>query len=205
MGRRLRFALKEVAALPFWALGLVLTPFRTRPVQRLYHLGQLRAKVGWVSPRLQLDGPVSVEGTASIRFPEVARFGPGVHLETNQRGEIVLGENVRLNQGTMVVAYHRVEIGANTLIGEYVTVRDANHGIRPGRLIRSQPHDMKPIRIGEDVWIGRGVCILAGVTVGRGAVIAANSVVTRDIPEGAIAAGSPARAIRHRQEEPIRV
>jgi len=200
--RGFKFALKEILTLPFWALGLLVHPFRIRFVRRLIHLGRLRVHVGWVSPRLQLDGPVSVAGTARIRFPEVARFGPGVHLETNGKGVIVLGENVRLNQGTVVVAYDRVEIGADTLVGEYVTFRDANHGIQPGRPIRLQTHDVRPIRIGENVWVGRGACILAGVTVGRGAVIGANSVVTRDVPEDAIVGGVPARVLRSRSPEP---
>lgn len=202
MIRGLRFALKEILTIPFWVLGLLLIPLRNRFVRRLIHLGRLRGHVGWVSPRLQLDGPVSVEGTARIRFPEVARFGPGVHLETNGRGIIVLGENVRLNQGTVVVAYDRVEIGAGTLVGEYVTFRDANHGIQPDRPIRLQAHDVRPIHIGENVWIGRGACILSGVTVGCGAVIGANSVVTRDVPENAIVGGVPARLLRSRCPEP---
>jgi len=52
------------------------------------------------------------------------------------------------------------------------------------------------------VWVGRGACILAGVTVGRGAVIGANSVVTRDVPEDAIVGGVPARVLRSRSPEP---
>jgi acetyltransferase-like isoleucine patch superfamily enzyme len=55
-----------------------------------------------------------------------------------------------------------------------------------------------PIRIGADVWVGRGCAILSGVTIGDGAVIAANSVVTRDIPSRAIAVGAPAKPIRSR-------
>lgn len=196
----IRLILKEAVTLPFQLLGYLLRPFRSRPVRRLFHLGALRAQVGWVSPLLQLDGPVTVAGTARIDFPRRARFGPGVYLETRERGRIVLGENVRLNQGTVIVAYERVEIGADTLIGEYVSIRDANHGIRSGQLIQQQPHESQPIRIGEDVWIGRGACILAGVSVGHSAVIGANSVVTRDIPSGAIAAGAPAGMIRSRLE-----
>jgi acetyltransferase-like isoleucine patch superfamily enzyme len=205
MAVRLRFVLKEAATLPFHALGLLLAPARSRFIRRLFHLGCLRARLGWVSPRLQLDGPVRVDGTGRIELPEVARFGPGVYLETRDRGRIVIGENVRLNQGTMVVSYERVEIGADTLIGEYVTIRDANHGIEPGRPIRGQPHEARPIRIGEDVWIGRGACILAGVTIGRGAVIGANSVVTRDVPPGKIVVGIPGRPIRSRERVPVEV
>jgi acetyltransferase-like isoleucine patch superfamily enzyme len=65
--------------------------------------------------------------------------------------------------------------------------------------MRYQPHTSKPILIGRDVWIGRGSCILPGVTIGEGAVIGANSVVTGDISDFAIAAGAPAKVIKMRQ------
>jgi acetyltransferase-like isoleucine patch superfamily enzyme len=205
MNAQLRFALKEAMTLPFHALGLCLRPFRARAIRRLWHLGNLRARVGWVSPRLQLDGPVIVAGTGRITFPRVARLGPDVYLETCGRGRIVLGENVRLNQGTVIVAYDRVEVGRDTLVGEYVTLRDANHGLRPGAPIRNQPHEARPVHIGEDVWIGRGVCVLAGVTIGRGAVVGANSVVNRALPPYAVAAGIPARVVRSREARGLRL
>lgn len=198
MARDVRYLTKELLTLPFWLVGLVQRLVSGRAITRLYHLGRLRARIGWVSPRLQLDGPVAVEGTGNIRFGEVARLGPHVHLETNERGEIVLEEHVRLNRGITIVAYDRVRIGAHTLVGEFVTIRDANHGIAAGAHIREQAHDINAIDIGSDVWIGRGACILAGVRIGDGAVVGANSVVTADVAPGMIVGGVPARPIRER-------
>jgi len=65
--------------------------------------------------------------------------------------------------------------------------------------MRYQPHTCEPILIGRDVWIGRGSCILPGITIGEGAVIGANSVVNKDVPAYAIAAGIPAKVIKMRQ------
>jgi acetyltransferase-like isoleucine patch superfamily enzyme len=111
---------------------------------------------------------------------------------------ISLGRHMRVNAGTMLVSYAEITIGDHCLIGEYVSIRDADHGTAPGSLMRVQPHVSVPIRIGEDVWIARGVVVLKGVSIGDGSIIAANSVVTKDVPAGVIAGGVPARIIKVR-------
>jgi acetyltransferase-like isoleucine patch superfamily enzyme len=102
--------------------------------------------------------------------------------------------------GTVIVSYEHISIGDHTLIGEYVSIRDANHGVEPGTPIREQPHAAEGIDIGRDVWIARGAVILKGVTIGDGAVIAANSVVTKDVEPMMIVGGIPAKPIRRRDE-----
>jgi acetyltransferase-like isoleucine patch superfamily enzyme len=78
-----------------------------------------------------------------------------------------------------------------------------DHGIAPGKLILKQPLTTKgDIIIEDDVWLGVGVIVLSGVHIGTGAVIGAGSVVTRDIPEGAIAFGAPARVVKMRSGLP---
>ena len=79
-----------------------------------------------------------------------------------------------------------------------VQITDNNHTTDGNNLIKYQLSTIKSISIGQDCWIGSGAKILAGVTIGNGAVIGANSVVTKDIPPFAIAVGSPARVIKYR-------
>jgi len=168
---------------------------------RFGRLACLRSGVcGTVAVSTQFDGPVHTSGETNLCVGEHCRLGRDVYFETQEQGQIRIGSHVRINSGTVIVSYSQITIGDDCLIGEYVSIRDANHGMQPGCVMRCQRHTSKPIAIGNDVWIGRGVMILGGVTIGSGAIIGANSVVTHNIPERAIAGGVPARIIRRREE-----
>jgi acetyltransferase-like isoleucine patch superfamily enzyme len=169
---------------------------------RLWRLASLRARVrGEVPASTQFDGPVyAVKGTRLSLGPR-CRLGRGSFFEARGAGRVRIGRHVRLNTGCVVVSHSEggVTIGDDCLIGEYVSIRDADHGTRPGSPMRVQEHVSAPVRIGDDVWIARGVVILKGVTVGNGAIVAANSVVTRDVPAMAVVGGVPARLIKYRE------
>lgn len=173
-----------------------------RPLGRLAHLVSLRARVvGTIPATTQFDGPVRSGGSRiRLRLGEHCRLGREVFFDTPEHGCITIGAHTRINSGTTIVAYHSMQIGSDCLIGEFVTIRDANHGTAPGEPMRIQPHDGAAVTIGNDVWIARGAVILKGVTIGDGAVVAANSVVTRDVAPGTIVGGVPARLIRARGE-----
>lgn len=140
-------------------------------------------------------GRIWVYGSRHIRIGENVLLYPGVHLETQGDVQIELGDDVVVSHGAHLVAMAGVTVGKGTLIGEYTSIRDANHMREPGQTIRDSGHSAKPITIGDEVWIGRGVTILGGVTIGDKATIGANAVVTRDIPEGVTVVGIPALPI----------
>ena len=103
-----------------------------------------------------------------------------------------IGDRVFINQGASVVAFCGIEIGNDTLIGDFVFVYDTNHhGLDP-----AHPTKSAPIVIGSNVWLGHGVVVLPGSKIGNHTVVAAGSIVKGDLPPRVLAAGDPARVIR---------
>jgi len=194
----MKHTMMKMIGLPIVLLFKLAGPLR-RIWRRIYLTARLAADVSDMDFSVQCDGRVHVSGTANIKLGKRCRLGMEVELRTVEAGRIHIGEDTRLNRGCTLTSYARIRIGDFTIIGEFVSIRDANHGLKRGEPMRYQPHTCEAILVGRDVWIGRGSCILPGVTIGEGAVIGANSVVTRDVPDFAIAAGVPAKVIKMRQ------
>ena len=111
---------------------------------------------------------------------------------------IELGERVFFNFNCVVLDVCPVRIGSFTLFGPAVQIYTPLHPFNAE--LRRKQELGKPIEIGDDVWVGGGAIILAGVRIGARAVIGAGSVVTRDVPDGMFAAGNPCRVIREATE-----
>jgi acetyltransferase-like isoleucine patch superfamily enzyme len=106
---------------------------------------------------------------------------------------LTLGKRVFINAGCTFQDQGGIVIGDDCLIGHNTVMATLNHDLAPSRRADMHP---APIIIGRNVWIGSNATILAGVTIGDNAVVAAASVVTKDVPENSIVVGSPARVIR---------
>ena len=187
---QIRRLLVDGAALP-WR---ILRPPLAR-LARLARLVELRAAGVTLGPGVQAYGKVTVLGTGRVTLGREGNLYQGVVLETQGEGRIVVGEKFVLNQGTLLAAMSEIHLGDHVLVGEYVSIRDSDHEFREG-LDKDGGFVTTPIRIGHQVWIGRGCCITRGVTIGERSVIGANSVVTKDIPPRSVAVGAPARVIR---------
>jgi maltose O-acetyltransferase len=107
---------------------------------------------------------------------------------------IELGERVFFNFNCVVLDVCPVRIGDFTLFGPAVQILTPMHPFNAS--LRRKQEFGKPVEIGSDVWVGGGALILPGVRVGSRTIIGAGSVVTRDIPDGVLAAGNPCRVIR---------
>jgi acetyltransferase-like isoleucine patch superfamily enzyme len=140
-------------------------------------------------------GRASVYGSKAIGFGRDVLLYPDLHLETQDAAEIKIGNRVVISRGVHLVAMAGISIGDGTMIGEYTSIRDANHSRSEGISLRDAGHTARPIVLGSEVWIGRGVTILGGVRIGDGATVGANAVVTHDVPAGSVVAGIPAKPI----------
>jgi acetyltransferase-like isoleucine patch superfamily enzyme len=117
---------------------------------------------------------------------------------TKPNPKVVIGDRTVIGRHSMITAKNLIQIGNDVLMGAYVQVIDHNHGFEPGLTIREQRAVIGTVEIGNDVWIGAGVKILSNVTIGDGAIIGSNAVVTSDVAPNAIVGGVPAKLIRMR-------
>ena len=119
------------------------------------------------------------------------------YIQTGQGGSLTIGDNTHIQPNCQFSAYKGpIRIGKEVQIAPRCAFYPYDHGFDPGELIARQPLTTKGgIVIADDAWLGCGVIVLDGVRIGKGAVVGAGAVVTRDIPDGAIAAGVPARVI----------
>ena len=121
-----------------------------------------------------------------IESPYFANWG-GHHVH--------LGSNIYANAGLKLVDDTHIYIGDNTMLGPNVVLATAGHPIDPELRSRGLQYNL-PVHIGRNCWLGAGVIVMPGVTIGDNTVIGAGSVVTKDIPSGVVAVGNPCKVLR---------
>lgn len=119
--------------------------------------------------------------------------------------ELVIGKRCNFGAFNHITCINKVLIGDNCLTGKWVTISDNNHGTTDFDTLHEAPAKRKlytkgPVIIGNNVWIGDKASILGGVTIGDGAVIAANSVVTKNVPAYSVVGGNPAKVIKYNNQ-----
>lgn len=195
-----------IALLRFMARHGMLTPKYARLIARL-GLRKLRHRHRLVLDGLAFIGPrvvLQIKRDARIELGRWSWLGHGTKIRCHE-GVVSIGAKTVLGQECTISAYQHVSIGRECVIADRVMLIDFDHGVVDvERPIRLQGIYMRDVRVGNNVWIGYGACILRGVTIGDNAVIGSNSVVTRDVPANAVVGGVPARVIRMR-DEPTRM
>jgi len=143
--------------------------------------------------RVKEPFPAMIEmgNNAAINVEDTFSIHSGCHIIILENAKLNLGSGY-INRNVKIRCYQEITIGNNVAISENVSIWDSDaHSI-----IGNETEITQPIHIGNNVWIGTNVTILKGVNIGNGAIIAAGAVVTKDIPEGCLAAGVPAKVIK---------
>lgn len=152
--------------------------------------------------------PFDIRNRRNIHIGNNFTSGFGCRIEafpkvkTNEK-ILILGDNIEVNDYVHIAAGEQITIGNNVLLASKIFISDINHGAysdedQDSPLIPPNKRRIStsPVIIEDDVWIGESVCVLPGVTIGKGSIIGSLSVVSKSIPPFSIAVGSPARVIK---------
>ncbi|MBW4486462.1 MAG: acyltransferase [Trichocoleus desertorum ATA4-8-CV12] len=191
--------------------------------QKLYH--SIFAKLGslvFIRPGAEFVGADCIEVGNRVSIQRGVRvdskgqnnrisLADWVHLDrgvdirtTGDNCQIEIGEHTVVNPYTCIHGPGSITIGKDCLIASHVGIYANNHIFAdPNCKIREQGLTCQGIAIGDDCWLGAGVKVIDGVTIGQGSVIGAGAVVTKDIPPYSIALGVPAKVIGQRQKYPV--
>lgn len=204
MNRRFAFQLTSFVSkflYPFYLLYLTISKYTfvlesqvkkfsfKKPYPAIVFLGRHMTIVG--ARNIVLGNRVKISDYSTISTWE---------CDTSNQPMIIIGENSEIGSFAHITAMNKIEIGKNVLMGKYVTITDNSHGKNSIKEIAIPPvkrtlFSKGSVLIEDNVWIGDKVTVLPSVHIGYGAIIGANTVVTKDVPKNAIVCGNPMRVI----------
>ena len=157
--------------------------------------------------RLQTDGicficpgvKLEIGPAATLRVGRWAWIGHGCKIRAHE-GEVQIGAKTVIGQECTISAFQHVSIGRECIIADRVMLIDFDHGVTEvERPVRLQGIYKRDVRVGNNVWMGYGACVLRGVQVGDNSIVGTSAVLTSSVPANAVVAGVPARVIRMRR------
>ena len=170
-------------------------------------IGRLLRRLYWPLRFNSIKGPFSIGRNVQIAGSENISLGSDVYIVDGvviraEQGRLVCADQLAINGGARIIAdYGEIIMGRGVMIGPAALIRASNHVSEDlNTFIWDQGQTGGRIEIGDDVWIGGQAVILPGVKIGSHVIVAAASVVTRDIPDYSVVAGAPARVVRDRRE-----
>lgn len=151
--------------------------------------------------------PISVRQKSGLKYGKGFTTGRNCRIEIFGKGKIAMGDNVRIGDNVHIVSSGEVAIGKECLLASKIFISDTSHGSYDAEgSSPSEPPNNRPltsgfVTIGDNVWLGENVVVLANVSIGDGCIIGSNAVVTKSIPKECIAVGSPAKPIKQYDRE----
>jgi len=189
---------------------LTLLRFLRRNRMLTFGYARLLARLAWLKlrfrGRLRTDGIAFVCPGVTFEIGRDARvhlgrwswIGHGTKIRAHE-GEVRIGAKTVLGQECTISSFQHVSIGRECILADRVMLIDFDHGVvEVERPIREQGIYKRDVRVGHNVWVGYGACILRGATVGDNAIVGTSTVVTKDVPDNAVVGGVPARVLRMR-------
>lgn len=176
-------------------------------IDKLYTFG-LSFKLKYAPNNILFKRPITLKGGEYITINSNVVFGKNTVLTAwdyyqgfNYTPQITIDKNCCFGEYNHITAINQIQIGSGVLTGRWVTITDNSHGMTDFDSLKLKPSKRQlcskgPVIIGDNVWIGDKATILPNVTIGDGAVIAANSVVTKDVPPYSVVGGNPAKKIK---------
>jgi acetyltransferase-like isoleucine patch superfamily enzyme len=171
---------------------------------------RLALRLAWLKlrwrGRLVTDGMAFVAPDVTIEIGKGAKLhlgrwswiGHGTKIRAHE-GEVYIGAKSVLGQECTISSFQHVSIGRECIVADRVMLIDFDHGVvEVERPVREQGIYKRDVRVGHNVWMGYGACVLRGVTIGDNAIVGTSTVVTKDVPDNAVVAGIPARVLRMR-------
>ena len=183
-----------------------------RPILR-HHKHALTLKYGlkrWLAENARHDSYIHETIEFSGHFPPFKLIQIGRHcrlardisiyFSSQEHNDVTIGDHCFIGRNSMISVFAPVSIGVHTMIAPYCSIITANHAFERRDIPMQEQGIAKcaAVTLEDDVWLGTQVVVLPGVRIGRGAIVAAGSVVNRDIPSYEIWGGVPARFIKHR-------
>lgn len=182
---------------------------RFQQILNAIYTGYLRKSFGYLGKDTYFTYKSSfIHGMNYMRIGDDSFFGRGIRLtatyrpaDREEKPQLVIGNGCNFGERNHITAFNRITIGDNLLTGINVLITDNAHGTFDLQELNTSPIKRKlfskgPVVIDDNVWIGSNSCIMPGVTIGRGAIIGANAVVTKDVPPYCVATGNPARVVK---------
>jgi len=167
-----------------------------------YAFPLLRTQCVSIGKRLQMEGFPDITGPVKIYLGDDVRLSGNFAISSGRifdEPEFRVGNRSFIGAGCIFSVARSITIGDDVLIAGGCTLSDYSaHPLDPEKRIAGEqvdPEDVRPVRIENKAWLGRGATILPGVTIGEGAVVGAATVVTKDVPPGCICVGNPGRLL----------
>ena len=177
-------------------------------LSQIFYLSYCKFRTLFIFPNARIIRfPIDIRGKKYIQVSKGFTTGVGCRIEAypeTDKKVLFFGENFQMNDYVHITAMESVKIGNDVLLASKIYISDCSHGsysgdendTHPDSIPHDRPLSSKPVVIEDNVWLGEFVSVLPGVTIGKGTIVGANSVVSKNLPPYVIAVGTPAKPIK---------